>query len=164
VIERNLFFRLYSAVTGELISAAQKKIFVNFKQPENIAQDRDGLNRFYYGYLYYRFIDSLRRPYASTKRNREIFGKVFAMSLNAPSYFDDEPVEPTAAEYATFEERWRLCLASIAASKGERFISYFKDRDTGEQRKAFSIDQWLRHRSAADDIRSFFAPVTVEIP
>jgi hypothetical protein len=102
-MERNVFAKIYFAANGHLSEAGSRRSFLRMKEPQDVAANTDGLDRFYYAYRYYQAIG---QPPMS-KKNKATVSKIHAFTRDHFSTdFDKETDEEISQKAASFEEVW----------------------------------------------------------
>jgi len=78
-VERNLLFRLYLAVQGDLKGAMQKRLFMRFNGPERIMEDLHLLDRVAYAFWLYKDFPKG----SASERDRQLYARIYVLATRA---------------------------------------------------------------------------------
>lgn len=116
IIERNIFAKIYFAANGETTKAGSRRAFLQMKQPEEIANSNERLERFYYAY---RFYNAIGRP-PMNRKNKGSVAKIHEFTeRNFSSTFGTEPDQELKRKIDLFEEDW----INISKQRTEKILA-----------------------------------------
>lgn len=153
VIERNLFLRIYLAAQGHINKSIRKKLFLKYEMTEDVLNNVEALDQFYFAYLCYRELEKHRR---TNKRNdRGFFGFLFILAQKyRPRQVQDYACSVIGAiEILTLD--WRKFIDYFAMID-VKFTKVFVDKDTGEKRAGFNASAWLKSDNFENDVKDYF--------
>jgi hypothetical protein len=113
ILESNAFAKIYFASNDDLSIGESRRAFLRMKNPDSIASDERGLDRFFYGYRYY---TALGKP-PMNKKNKGTVRKIAAfVRTNFASDFENETADQLAKKIEYFEGQWERFLAEYNAT------------------------------------------------
>ena len=152
ILERNLFFRIFLASNGNINKA--KKVFTMNKLTEGQILDDSNLNNFYFGYLIFGKLSG-ESPRPSLKRDRPLFGRIYAMTRKYKPEQIDEYDESICKNLPTFTHEWEVFLLEVS-KKSSKYVKTYLDKETQLPRTSFSASKWLRSNDFAPDVKNHF--------
>ncbi len=164
VIERNLFFRLFLAVRGDIQDAIKKRLFMSFDKPERTIEDLDVLDRVAYAFwLYQPLFQHFQKRGKLSDRDRQLYAEIYVLAnRDLPASADKwEDVARTAVDQ--FEPEWDAFIAGSAAIK-KNFWRNVVDPKTGKATTAFSAGRWISSNEFLPDVRNHFQVLKYGIP
>jgi hypothetical protein len=150
-VERNLLFRLYLAVQGDLKGAMQKRLFMKFNRPERIMEDISLLDRVAFAFWLYK---AFPKGHGS-ERDRQLYAKIYVLAnRDLPASMNDWE---TASRERTleFKPEWEAFIANSSVTK-KSFWRNVVDPKSGKTITAFSAGKWVSSRDFVTDVQSYF--------
>jgi hypothetical protein len=153
ILERNLFFRIFHASNGDINTAVTKRIFLKHKICEAIIFDEVKLSNFYFGYLLFNKLSIAEPP--NFKRDRPLFGRIYAMTRKYKPTENDNHEESIADNLPTFLEEWKAFIEEISKNN-TKYLRTFIDKETQLPRSTFNTSKWLKSNDFTKDVKSYF--------
>jgi hypothetical protein len=164
VLERNLFFRLFMAVRGEILDAVKKKLFMSFDKPERTIEELTLLDRVAYAFwLYKPLFRQFQNKGKSPERDRQLYAQIYVLAnRDLPANTEEwEDVAKTSVQ--EFEPDWRAFIGGSAAIK-KNFWRNVVDPKTGKTTTAFSAGRWMNSDEFVPDVQSHFKVLKYSLP
>lgn len=161
VLERNMFFRLYLAIEGKLNKCVGKKLFLKYDNPEEVVENDDKLDDFYFAYLAYSIMDATYPP--SKKKEKDFYAWLYILTQK---YKPKEIIHYQEAIHKGIAElnvQWIDFIKDFMRND-DRFIKNYVDKVTGESRQSFNTNSWYRNHSFEDDVKIYFGIGTISTP
>ncbi|MDF1674446.1 MAG: AIPR family protein [Vicingaceae bacterium] len=151
LIERNLFFRIYYAVKGEINKASSKRLFQSFDTSLNSLDSIEDLDKFYFGYLM-----QLKIPLPSTngraRREKSGFAKLYLMTkLFQPDSLEDYN-NAISKNLNKINKIWDKHMDSFSQNT-TKYHRTFYDKDAKVEVKRFVPGRWYSSESFEEDIK-----------
>ncbi|MGA2898181.1 MAG: AIPR family protein [Acidobacteriaceae bacterium] len=155
IIERNLFFRLFMAVTGNISKAVQKKLFMKYETPLDTIADTRTLDRLYFALLCFRLLIGGKPLVNKLTRDRTLYAKLCALSFLAPNNLE---LYKAAAEEAVSRlgVEWPRFLNAAEVKRRYEFVRIRKDPTTGEENTRYSQSRWLESTVFVEDVEELY--------
>lgn len=153
IVERNLYFRLYYAVTGDFKTAIQKKLFVKVTDPLKTVADPLVLDKLYFALLCYKILEHEFGGTARWSRNKNLYVKLFALAIKRPWHLHEYPRAAQNAVTA-LDEKWRI-FAKLAMSERQEFWRMHR-HPIGNEQKFFDMGRWITSAGFAEDVAALF--------
>jgi len=150
LIERNLFFRIYYAVIGEINKAASKRLFQNFDTSTNILESISDLDKFYFGYLVHLKI-GLPSSNNGARKDKSGFAKLFLMTkLYQPKSIEEYP-ESIEENLSVTNKIWDEYILSFS-EKSSKYHKTYYDMDAQVKVRKFQPARWYGSHKFEEDI------------
>lgn len=152
-LERNLFFRLYHAAKGNINKAIEKRLFQKQNLSQNLIDDVEGLDGFYFAFLVYNSLNKSLR--SLNKKDRNIYGQIYVMTKKyKPSNLQDYPIA-VEDNLSNFQSEWNQFVQNISLTTN-RYNTTFIDKETKQVKSSFSISKWYRSGEFEKDLNQYF--------
>jgi AIPR protein len=155
IIERNLFFRLYLAVRGEIADAVKKRLFMRFERPEQTIEDPALLDKVAFSYWLYKAQAPRFQKGAFSERDRQVYSQLFVLA-NRKTPDDSDSWESSADSIlANFYPEWRAFVDDASVRK-RNFWRNVVDPKTGLTTTRFSAGRWMGSSEFVEDVKNWF--------
>jgi hypothetical protein len=152
-LERNLFFRLYYAAKGNINKSIEKRLFQKQNLSQNLIDDLEGLDRFYFAFLVYNKLNKNSRYLI--KRNRNIFGQIYVMTKKYKTKDISGYLDSIDSNLQSFQYEWEQFVQNVSLSKN-KFNSTHIDKETNQVKSFFNITRWYKSGEFEKDLKEYF--------
>ncbi|MFW2475341.1 MAG: AIPR family protein [Sediminibacterium sp.] len=153
VVERNLFFRIYYAVDGQINKAIEKKLFLKQDFTSETLSYLDKLDSFYFGYLTFRKIFNQKNPGQRIEKN--FYGQIFAMN----KLFRDGDVSKYSdlikSSLGIFKYQWDSFIEKASKVKNSHIKTYV-DQTSQSRLNYFNESKWFSSTGFERDVINYF--------
>jgi hypothetical protein len=164
IIERNLIFRLFLAVRGDIEGAVQKRLFMKFDAPERVIDDLEFLDRVAFSFwLYKGLFRQTSMKNKATERDRQMYARIYVLAnREIPANVEDWDAL-SKQRISAFRTEWDAFVAGSALIK-KNFWRNVVDPRSGETTTAFSAGRWMGSREFAKDVQLYFQVDAYALP
>lgn len=150
LIERNLFFRIFYTVKGQINLASSKRLFQSFDTNSNVLDSISDLDKFYFGYLAHQKI-GLPLSNNGARRDKSGFAKIFLMTkLFQPMEIEKYP-ESINTNLNSTNKIWEEHIKEFSSTTNRYHRTYY-DKETQMEIKRFQPAKWYRSGTFEKDI------------
>jgi hypothetical protein len=147
---------VYLAANGHFIKKPSGRLFARYGGYADIAREMDKLDRFYWGYLCYKYlVGNVPRNEPSNRQHPVLLAKVYAITESAMPKDLSRAAPMVQATVAKFEERWADFVLTMA-QKETRWLRTYTDKGTNKTRTMFYEKGWLSSGDFRRDVEEYF--------